>query len=85
MFYNDILDKCRYSEKLTFEKEQYTHERRNRGRNIIWYNPPFSKNVKKILRNNFYTYKINILVEIINITRSSILTMSKLVIVAWIM
>ena len=46
MFYNDILDKCRYSEKLTFEKEQYTHERRNRGRNIIWYNPPFSKNVK---------------------------------------
>ena len=24
-FFNDILDKCRYSEKLTFEKEQYTH------------------------------------------------------------
>ena len=27
------------------EKEEYTIERRNRGRNIIWYNPPFSKNV----------------------------------------
>ena len=24
-FFNDILNKCRYSEKLTFEKEQYTH------------------------------------------------------------
>ena len=39
-FYNDILDKCEYSEELTFEKEQYTHEGRNRGRNMVWYNPP---------------------------------------------
>ena len=29
-FYNDIMDECEYSEKLTFEKEQYTHERKNR-------------------------------------------------------
>ena len=63
--------------KLTFEKEQYTRERRKRGRNIIWYNPPFSKILKPTLRN--------ILEEIINITRSSIATMSKSVIVAWIM
>ena len=34
-FYNDILDKCGYSEKLTFEKEQYAHERIYRGKNII--------------------------------------------------
>ena len=34
-FYNNILDKCGYSEKVTFDKEQYTHKRRNRGRNII--------------------------------------------------
>ena len=39
---------------------------------------------KLILQNNLYTYWINILVEIINITRSSIVTMSKLVIIAWI-
>ena len=43
LFYNDILDKCGYSERLAFKKEQCTHEIRNRGRNIIWYNPPFSK------------------------------------------
>ena len=42
------------------------------------------KMLKPISRNNFYTYWINILVEIINITRSSIVTMPKLVIVAWI-
>ena len=39
------------------------------------------KMLKPIMRNNFYTYSINILVEIINVTRSSIVTMSKLVIV----
>ena len=84
LFYNDILDKCGYSERLAFKKEQCTHEIRNRGRNIIWYNPPFSKMLKPIFQNNVYTYWINILVEIINITRSSIVTTSKLVIVAWI-
>ena len=42
------------------------------------------KMLKPISRNNFYTYWINILVEIINITRSSIVTKPKLVIVAWI-
>ena len=52
-FYNDISDKCGYSEKLTFEKKQYTHERRIRGRNIIWYNPPFSKNVKTNIAKRF--------------------------------
>ena len=42
------------------------------------------KMLKPISRKNFYTYWINILVEIINITRSSIVTKPKLVIVAWI-
>ena len=48
-FYNNILDKCWYSEKLTFEKEQYT----STGRNIIWYKPPFSKNVKTNIAKQF--------------------------------
>ena len=53
LFYNDILYKCGNSEKPTFEKEQHTHDRRNRGRNIIWYNPPFSKNVKTNIAKQF--------------------------------
>ena len=52
-FYNNILDKCGYSEKLTFEKEPCIHKRRNRGRNIIWYNSPFSKYVKANLAKQF--------------------------------
>ena len=40
---------------LTFEKKQYIHERRNRERNIIWYNPPFSKNVKTNIAKQFTT------------------------------
>ena len=32
-----------WSEKLTFQNEQYTHERRNRRQPN---NPPFSRNVK---------------------------------------
>ena len=52
-FYNDILDKCGYYQKLTFDKEQHTHERRNRGRNIIWYQPLFSKNVKTNIAKQF--------------------------------
>ena len=51
--FNEILDKCGYSEKLPFKKEQNTHERRNRGRNIIWYNPPFNKNVKTNIAKQF--------------------------------
>ena len=42
------------------------------------------KMLKPILLNNFYSYWIDILVEIINITRSLIITMSKLVTAAWI-
>ena len=55
LFYNDILDKCGYSERLAFEKEQCTHEIRNRGRNIIWYNPPFSKMLKPIYFKTTFT------------------------------
>ena len=65
-------------------KEQYTHERKNRGTNIIWYNPPFSKNVKTNIVKKCLHLLDKHLVETINITRSSIVTMSKLVIVAWI-
>ena len=52
-FYKDMLDKCWYSEKLTFEKEQHAHERKNRGRNIIWHNPPFTENAKINIAKQF--------------------------------
>ena len=70
--------------KLAFEKEQSTHERRNRGRNMIWYYPQISKNVKTNNVKKIYTYWINILVEIIIILRSGIVIIPKRVKVAWI-
>ena len=52
-FYNNIFDKYGYSEKLILEKQQYILERRIRVRNIIWYNPSFSKNVKTNIAKQF--------------------------------
>ena len=52
-FYNNILTNCGYSEKIAYEKPNETSNRRNRGRNIIWYNPPFSKNVKTNVAKHF--------------------------------
>ena len=61
---------------------QYTHERRNTGRTIIWYNPPFSKNVKTNIAKQFLHSLDKNYGRNHNITRSSNITMSKLVIVA---
>ena len=44
-YYNDILEKSGYKEKIT-DVEKTENRKRNRNRKVIWYNPPFSKNVK---------------------------------------
>ena len=78
------LDKCWYSEKLTFEKEEYTHEKKNRGRNIIWHNPPFTENAKINIAKQFLHLLDKNFGRAVNSTRSSIITTSKLAIVPWI-
>lgn len=44
-FYNDALATSGYKEKLTFDKKPLK-TKRPRSRNIIWFNPPYSLNVK---------------------------------------
>ena len=46
--YEKALRESGYDEELLFNKTNTNTEtpRRNRKRNIIWYNPPFSKNVE---------------------------------------
>jgi len=45
--YDDALKSSGYTASLSYNKHrQATRPRRNRKRNIIWYNPPFSSNVK---------------------------------------
>ena len=52
--YNSALKASGYTETLTYNKDkQPTRPRRNRQRNIIWHNPPFSKNVKTNISRTF--------------------------------
>ena len=48
IIYEKALKESGYNENLIFDKTNHDVEipRRNRKRNIIWYNPPFSKNVE---------------------------------------
>ena len=53
-YYNDALKASRYKEKVRYETEtanNYTSAKRKRK--IIWFNPPFSMNVKTNVAKNF--------------------------------
>ena len=52
--YNSALKASGYTETLSYNKDkQPARPRRNRQRNIILYNPPFSKNVKTNISRTF--------------------------------
>ena len=46
VYYNDILKKSGYEERLEYIENTPNEKQARRRRKIIWYNPPFSKNVK---------------------------------------
>ena len=54
-YYNNFLKHCGYEEKIQFQQyeHQQTQPRRNRSRNIIWFNPPFSSNVEMNVPRKF--------------------------------
>ena len=52
--YDDALKSSGYTEMLSFNKHRHpVRPRRNRQRNIIWYNPTFSKSVKTNIGRTF--------------------------------
>ena len=51
-FYIDILDKCGYSEKLTFEKKQYTQKKQEREGETSDTTHHLEDTLKPILQNN---------------------------------
>ena len=52
--YDDALKSSGYTEMLSSNKHRHpVRPRRNRQRNIIWYNPPFSKSVKTNIGRTF--------------------------------
>ena len=50
--YKEALSVSNYEASLKFEKPQY-NIKRNRSRKVIWFNPPFSQNVKTNIRKTF--------------------------------
>ena len=57
LFYNSILQDCGFNENIKYcpEESVSSRRRKNRSRNIIWYNPPFSRNVKMNAGKHFFT------------------------------
>jgi hypothetical protein len=51
--YNDALSKSNFNVQLEYEQHNNTNKRQTRQRNVLWYNPPYSKNVKTNLAHNF--------------------------------
>ena len=51
--YNRALEKSGYSEKVSFSAPTLRNTRRNRARNVLWYNPPYSKNVETNVARTF--------------------------------
>ncbi len=51
--YQNALRHSNFDHKLDYTKQAPQKIRRNRQRNIIWFNPPFSKNAKTNIAHNF--------------------------------
>ena len=53
-FYEDKLHQSDYQQKLKYNPvNTKTHSKRNHKRNIIWFNPPFNRNVSKKIDKYF--------------------------------
>ena len=54
VFVRRIYIQCGYNHvKLTFNKEEHQPLKRTRHRNVIWFNPPFSRNVTTNVAKKF--------------------------------
>lgn len=51
--YQEALERSGYSFKLEFKPPQTSSPKRNRSRKVIWFNPPFNKNVKSNIGRQF--------------------------------
>ena len=73
--YQNSLNEAGYDHKLIFEPRN--EQRRNRNRKIIWYNPPFSKNVSTNVGRKFIHIIEKTFQKEVNFTKSLTRTMSK--------
>ena len=67
--YQDALNKSRYKHKLKYQANTDTgNNKKQRKRNIVWFNPPYSKNVKTNIGKLFINLIKNTFHFIINST-----------------
>ena len=58
-YYEQSLTSCGYNEDLTYQQQGENNENvknigKNRKRNIIWFNPPYSKSLKTNIGKYFF-------------------------------
>ena len=80
------MNECGFQHKLLYQENVINNiddnqEKKKRKRNIIWYNPPYSVNVKMNIGKLFLDYHKNIFQKHINFTKLSTKTVLNLVIV----
>lgn len=51
--YQEALENAGYLHKMEYQKTDSNNRRKNRSRNIIWYNPPYSKHVTTNIGKKF--------------------------------
>ena len=51
--YNDALKSSGYNERIHYVEGQGRKQSKNRSRNIIWFNPPYSQNVQTNIAKSF--------------------------------
>ena len=51
--YQDALHKAGYNSKLVYENGPEHTDKRKRHRNVLWFNPPYSQNVKTNIGSKF--------------------------------
>ena len=52
-YYDDALKRSGYNHEFKYTPKQPNHRRRNRKRNIIWFNPPYNNNVATDIGRQF--------------------------------
>ena len=81
--YEEKLHQSDYQQKLKYNPvNTKNHSKRDRKRNIIWFNPPFNRNVSTNIGKYFLNLLISIFLESTASTRSSTETASRSAIVA---
>ena len=70
-YYEQRLRQCGYNEQLNYTEENNETSKKSRKRNILWFNPPYSKSVKTNIGSLFHCLINKIFCQRINTEKYS--------------